>query len=201
MLRAVTPYLLPYFENRLQPLIRFTPRVGMYVAQFVKSLTERFNLTLDKTAMAGHSLGAHSGWTQPLPLFSLADTNNRLDPTDAKYVHVIHTCGGMLGFMAPIGHADYYPNGGSSQPGCLLDVTGVCAHARSFFYFAESIAPITKTFVSKQCSTYKDYKKGKCKSNPRSIMGDYPVDKGANGRYYLDTNKQPPYAQAIKFRS
>ncbi|KAJ8979140.1 hypothetical protein NQ317_016759 [Molorchus minor] len=169
-------------------------KVGMYVAQFVKSLTERFNLTLDKTAMAGHSLGAHVagnagaalgsqldhivGLDPALPLFSLADTNNRLDPTDAKYVHVIHTCGGMLGFMAPIGHADYYPNGGSSQPGCLLDVTGVCAHARSFFYFAESIAPITKTFVSKQCSTYKDYKKGKCKSNPRSIMGDYPVDKG-----------------------
>lgn len=40
---------------------------------------------------------------------------------DAAFVDVIHTDGGHLGFPNPIGHADFYPNGGSRrQPGCDL---------------------------------------------------------------------------------
>lgn len=49
-----------------------------------------------------------------------ADNSHRLDPGDAKFVDVIHTCGGALGFAKSIGTADYYPNGGTpSQPGCF----------------------------------------------------------------------------------
>lgn len=45
---------------------------------------------------------------------------NRLDPTDALFVDVIHTCGGVLGYFSTLGHADFYPNGGTpSQPGCF----------------------------------------------------------------------------------
>lgn len=32
---------------------------------------------------------------------------------------VIHTAAGMVGYLEPIGHCDFYPNGGkASQPGC-----------------------------------------------------------------------------------
>ena len=45
------------------------------------------------------------------------------DPTDADYVDVIHTNGcsawkGCFGIPDKCGHADFYPNGGTSQPGC-----------------------------------------------------------------------------------
>ena len=38
---------------------------------------------------------------------------NRVDRTDAEFVDVIHTATGFITGMAdPLGHADYYPNGG-----------------------------------------------------------------------------------------
>ena len=42
----------------------------------------------------------------------------RLDRTDADFVDVIHTNTEYFGFTAPIGHLDFYPNGGVQQPGC-----------------------------------------------------------------------------------
>lgn len=45
-----------------------------------------------------------------------------LTSTDAEFVDVIHTDGGVLGFPFPLGHADFYPNGGTSrQPGCDVE--------------------------------------------------------------------------------
>lgn len=51
----------------------------------------------------------------------------RLDRTAAKYVDVIHTDAshfirGGLGIIENIGHVDYFPNGGSDQPGCTKGV-------------------------------------------------------------------------------
>lgn len=42
-----------------------------------------------------------------------------LDKSDAKFVDIIHTAAGTLGYMHPLGHCDFYPNNGrASQPGC-----------------------------------------------------------------------------------
>lgn len=47
-------------------------------------------------------------------------TTHHLDITDAQFVDVIHTAGGTFGYVKPIGHVDFYPNGGKApQPGCL----------------------------------------------------------------------------------
>lgn len=58
------------------------------------------------------------------PLFTLGNKDARLDKHDARHVEVIHTCGGYLGFMSPLGHIDFYPNGGIRQPGCGFDIRG-----------------------------------------------------------------------------
>lgn len=58
------------------------------------------------------------------PLF--ADTDVHLTKNDATFVDVIHTSAGdktirlQLGILPPIGHVDFYPNGGTKQRGCLF---------------------------------------------------------------------------------
>lgn len=48
-----------------------------------------------------------------------AGMDGHLTSSDAIFVDVIHTDGGILGFPSPIGHADFYPNNGRPlQPGC-----------------------------------------------------------------------------------
>lgn len=47
--------------------------------------------------------------------FPLEDLDSRLDTTDAQFVDIIHTEGR---FTVPIGHIDFFPNGGLVQPGC-----------------------------------------------------------------------------------
>jgi len=107
------------------------------------------------------------------PLFSSSRTDNRLDPTDGKYVQVIHTNDGMLGFGINMGHVDYYPNGGSSQPGCGLDLVGSCAHSRAYEYYAESL--LENHFVSQKCDTYRNFGNSLCNQNAVSLLGGYPI--------------------------
>ncbi len=57
-----------------------------------------------------------------LPLFGVKEPADRLDPSDADFVSVVHTAGGVIGWDDPLGHADFYPNGGKKQPNCGLDV-------------------------------------------------------------------------------
>lgn len=64
------------------------------------------------------------GLDPALPMFQYKNLEDRLDPSDAKHVQVIHTNGGKLGYQLPLGHADFYPNGGEVQNGCGGDVFG-----------------------------------------------------------------------------
>lgn len=52
------------------------------------------------------------------PGFNEAPEWSRLDPGDATIVDIIHTSMQVLSLSHPVGHVDFYPNGGRSQPGC-----------------------------------------------------------------------------------
>lgn len=57
------------------------------------------------------------------PLFDVDEPYDRLAVGDAEYVECIHTNGGILGvgfgIGAPICDANFFPNGGNTQSGCL----------------------------------------------------------------------------------
>ncbi|KAL1117642.1 hypothetical protein AAG570_003957, partial [Ranatra chinensis] len=135
-----------------------TEPVGHYVGQFIRFLLDH-GVHPGDIHLLGHSLGAHvagfagsslngtkveriSGLDPAKPCFHNSPPDLRLDPSDAHFVDCIHTCGGYLGLMENVCHADFYPNGGvDTQPGCLEVTMGICSHERSFHYYAESILP------------------------------------------------------------
>lgn len=110
--------------------------IGGFIADFLIAS----KISLDKIHVIGHSLGSHvAGFigkhvfkksgkkigritaTDPAgPTFEHKSITEelRLSEGDALFVDVVHTDAGHYGFIAPIGHVDYYPNGGRLQPGC-----------------------------------------------------------------------------------
>lgn len=63
------------------------------------------------------------------PAFDSRPLPAGLNPTCADLVDVIHTNGPRflvfgLGSLRPVGHIDFYPNGGSKNPGCTVDLFG-----------------------------------------------------------------------------
>lgn len=58
-----------------------------------------------------------SGWNED----KKEDRENMLNKDCAKFVRIIHTDGERYGVRYPMGHADFYMNGGFYQPGCKED--------------------------------------------------------------------------------
>lgn len=134
------------------------------------------------------------GLDPALPGFRLAGPENRISTDSAKYVEIIHTNGGLLGFLEAIGDADFYPNGGEAQPGCLLiDLGGACSHARSYRFYAESITS-QLGFHGRSCTSFRRFQKGFCNSLATSIMGHKRLFR-ARGKYYLTTKATFPFAR------
>ncbi|XP_017755945.1 PREDICTED: pancreatic lipase-related protein 2-like [Eufriesea mexicana] len=216
--------------------MRNTERVGRTTAEFINFLVAETGLKTKNIHFLGHSLGAHvagntgssissgllgriTGLDPALPGFHLLTSDKtRLDPTDAIFVDIIHSCGGILGYLQPLGSADFYPNAGTAiQPGCccIPEVIGnmlfiylvcvyvymfiyaffpveACSHGRASIYFTESIGSQTG-FVASKCDTWDQFLQGSCNDSEATLMGEY-VDRTAKGTYFLRTRSNPPYA-------
>ena len=73
------------------------------------------------------------------PLFSSTHTDVRLDPSDARFVDVIHTDAKRWGIEQSCGHIDFYPNGGVNQRGCL-DITTGNKLSQGFGFFSIKVS-------------------------------------------------------------
>ncbi|XP_022814507.1 lipase member H-like [Spodoptera litura] len=122
--------------------------------------------------------------------------SEKLDSSDADFVDIIHTCGGLLGFLSPIGTADFYPNNGvAPQPGCedIVKFFDGCSHGRSFYYFMESVK-YPKSFPTYQCESWNDFLTKQC--DHRGYMGE-EVNRTLKGKYYLITNSFEPFGKGV----
>ncbi|XP_034826443.1 pancreatic triacylglycerol lipase-like [Maniola hyperantus] len=140
----------------------------------------------------GKNLGRISGLDPAGPCFNAVNPDARLKPTDAEFVDIMHTDATMYGINEPVGHVDYYPNGGSSQPGCLL--LG-CSHNRSWMLYVESVLnPLA--FPARKCKDWDAFKKGQCESEI-SYMGHPSGPATSNGHYWLQTADKFPYGLGL----
>ncbi|XP_040836353.1 lipase member I [Ochotona curzoniae] len=111
-------------------------------------------------------LGRITGLDPAGPKFSGKPPYTRLHHTDAKFVDVIHSDANGLGIGEPLGHVDFYPNGGRKQPGCPKSIlSGIdyikCNHQRAVYLFMAALES-NCNFVSFPCQSYQDFKTSLC---------------------------------------
>ncbi|XP_035994831.1 phospholipase A1 member A [Fundulus heteroclitus] len=138
---------------------------------------------LESFHFIGVSLGAHvSGFVGTLfegkigritgldpagPMFKGADTYDRLDPTDALFVEAIHTDSDYLGISIPVGHVDFFLNGGMDQTGCarsrFATMYGyvICDHMRAVHVYMSALNG-TCPLMGIPCFSYEDFLQGSC---------------------------------------
>jgi len=217
-----------------------TRAVGEHAANLVKIL-DGFPGVFDQIHVIGHSLGAHvagflgkrvqnlglgklkrvTGLDPAEPFFDLAGPDDRIDKGDAEFVDIIHTNSGMLwngclSMKRPVGHMDFYPEGGQHQPGCVeacigsmcMNITiedlikGGCSHERSNAYFKESIvAREGHQFRAWMCGgesffedSWEDFQEGKCCWGDEVVMGQWAEKRADEGTYYLHVAEESPHA-------
>ncbi|XP_015430256.1 PREDICTED: pancreatic lipase-related protein 2-like [Dufourea novaeangliae] len=191
--------------------------------------------------LVGHSLGAHicgfaakqlkrrqskwiveriTGLDPAQPCFKDADSTVKLHKSDALFVDVIHTNGKLLseiglGLPEPIGHVDFYPNGGKCQPGCIkIDTSyfdylpiplrvidkSICSHGRSYIYLTESLMSDVKhncTFWAHHWDlSYRNFMKiavEPCNKNTCTEMGINSINYPQRGTFFVATSNSIPF--------
>ncbi|XP_053618641.1 phospholipase A1-like [Plodia interpunctella] len=198
-------FLIDWWYLRSTSYVRF---IGQKLGDVLAALVNN-GISASSIHIIGHSLGSHmasftgkkfrqltgrlvgriTGLDPAGPCFTQGDKELRLQASDAEFVDAIHTNAGVLGIEEPVGHVDYYPNGGSAQPGCNLSPG--CCHGMSWLFFCESVLN-EQAFPAVECNSWDDFKFGKCLKNI-SYMG-FASKPTVRGKYYLQTNGVSPFS-------
>ncbi|KAL3238251.1 hypothetical protein MRX96_021981 [Rhipicephalus microplus] len=161
------------------------PEVGQQLAAFIHVV--QVNITgasWNSFHLIGCSIGAHvagfagkylngqigriTGLDPASPRYKNLPPQKRLSRTDAQFVDVIHTDiygvvpFGGFGLKEPIGHIDFFPNGGDRQPNCSrADL--LCEHLRSYDYYMETIVTAAPcVMVGFVCADWSSFVAGRC---------------------------------------
>ncbi|XP_026731599.1 lipase member H-like [Trichoplusia ni] len=177
-----------------------TAEVGRGLGQFVNWLVQ-LGFSYERVHLVGFSLGGHLVRNAGRETGSLVRRITALDPagplwgwgrdhiakTDGQYVEVIHTDTDLLGFKDPCGDADFYPNGGSSMPGCWINS---CSHSRAYEYMASSVK--YNHLYANECASLREATRNNCKGAAYP-MGNADLLKTRSGIFRVNTGRNYPY--------
>ncbi|KAJ1525513.1 hypothetical protein ONE63_010321 [Megalurothrips usitatus] len=168
------------------------PTIGQLLGETIKMLVKQ-GAAEDDIHIIGHSLGAHiaghagslalngkgviTGLDPAGPMYGGVTESHRLSTNDARFVEAIHTSGGLLGITEPVAHLDVYYNGGMNpQPGCPIDLLGICSHCFVFEVYINALRN-PDGFIATRCDSQSDLLQGACNGNPQTRLG-LNVDQG-----------------------
>ncbi|RVE42897.1 hypothetical protein evm_012452 [Chilo suppressalis] len=196
---------------------RITRPFGEYLGEFLVKLTHH-GLTANRLEIIGASLGAHiasyaslrfgqltgtkparlTGLDPAGPCFRNLPYSERLNRNAAHKVDVLHTNIDGFGIADPLGHVDFYANGGeyqqSMKKGFLLPCLALCSHVRSALYWINAHSNPAQ-FISIRCESVADARRGDCYRNKNittNLLGP-KADFAKPGIYYLPTHEISPY--------
>lgn len=128
------------------------------------------------------------------PCYRALPPTERLDISDADRVDVVHTNIDGFGIAEPLGHIDFYVNGGEFQPSdipyipCLV----LCSHVRAILYWWQAIEH-PKKFIGVECDSVQEARFAKCYNNTKVNYLGLAADFRKPGIYYLQTHNEFPY--------
>ncbi|XP_020841534.2 phospholipase A1 member A [Phascolarctos cinereus] len=156
-------------------------KLGLEISQFISNLLV-LGVSESSIHIIGVSLGAHvggmvgyfykgqlgriTGLDPAGPEYTKASLEERLDPGDALFVEAIHTDTDNLGIRIPVGHVDYFVNGGQDQPGCPSFIHAgynylICDHMRAVHLYLSALED-TCPLMAFPCASFKDFLLGRC---------------------------------------
>ncbi|XP_011552131.3 lipase member H-B [Plutella xylostella] len=196
---------------------RYVRPIGMHIAEMLTNLTQPGLMDLNKFELAGISLGGQlisfvaknyhriTGNKIPRltaldpsgPCFRNNDPENRLDDSDGDLVVVIETNIDGFGMAAPVGHVNFYVNGGEYQPADLywIPCSVMCSHVRSYTIWYVALHH-PKSFIGVKCDSVQEARKHACfGKTPLSTnnLSPYYVNASNPGIFYLATDNNYPY--------
>ncbi|XP_059356090.1 phospholipase A1 member A isoform X2 [Carassius carassius] len=168
--------------------------VAVQISVLINQLT-KYGSTLESFHFIGVSLGAHvcgfvgtifegklgriTGLDPAGPMFKSADPFDRLDSSDALFVEAIHTDSDYFGISIPVGHVDFFLNGGMDQAGCarskFASMYGyvICDHMRALHVYMSALNS-SCSLIGVPCSSYEEFLAGKCVTCEGSFKGTCP---------------------------
>ncbi|KAK4886939.1 hypothetical protein RN001_003210 [Aquatica leii] len=196
------------------------PKIAKHVVDLLVVLRKQAEISSSHIHIIGHSLGGQmcgligqkyfrrtkekidrlTGLDPAGPLYENKPIDKRIDSTDAVFVDIYHTNGGMFGYYGNCGTADIYIYCGSTQPTCFVPERKIftennikkvgifavaCNHLRSFDYMIEMVNEKYKATPCEWCpvgcppllSLFKN----------KIIVGE-DCDRSAKGGYYVSIN-------------
>ncbi|XP_073929328.1 phospholipase A1 member A isoform X4 [Castor canadensis] len=154
-------------------------------------------------------LGRITGLDPAGPEYTRASLEERLDAGDALFVEAIHTDTDNLGIRIPVGHVDYFVNGGQDQPGCPMFFHAgysylICDHMRAVYLYISALENSCQ-LMAFPCASYKAFLAGHCLDCFNPFLLSCPriglIEQGGvkieplpkEVRVYLLTSSRAPY--------
>eukprot|EP00057_Strongylocentrotus_purpuratus_P024476 XP_011678950.1 PREDICTED: pancreatic triacylglycerol lipase [Strongylocentrotus purpuratus] len=140
----------------------------------------------------GHSLGAHTaGYAGE----SRSGIGRLTDWKMESHKITLNKIKYFFSLTLQLGHQDFYPNGGESQPGCAgTSIAAACDHMRAVYLFTESVYSSCNFSPTKKCTNWSSYPNcNNCGTCPE--MGYGALKSKGQGAYYLTTNSKSPYCK------
>ncbi|XP_013190600.2 pancreatic lipase-related protein 2 [Amyelois transitella] len=209
--------ILKFMTQEYPIAVRAMMAVGDRVGEMLANLTSlQPQFDPKKLELIGNSLGGHTmsfiaksyyrltgvkvsrltGLDAAGPCFRNRGPDGRIDESDADFVDLILTNIDTFGMAPPVGHVNFYVNGGEYQPGdgYWMMCGPFCSHSRSFTVWGAALL-FPNSFIAMKCDSVQDARDRKCYDRmpvETNVLGPN-VDRNKTGIYFLPTTNVFPY--------